>query len=161
VIINGEATGEELPEELGPNMHVEEPDEVGVADGGIDEVQTAVGWRWTRERREPSRLCAVNCAVNLIPIPKSYKEAISSNQAALWKEAMEDEMTSLAAHGTWELEEAPCHTKVIKCGWVYFLKLNEAGEGARFKARLVAKGWSQRRGVDFLESFAPVAAHVT
>jgi hypothetical protein len=162
VIINEEATGEEHPEELGPGS--EEPDEVGnhgVADGGIDGFQTVAGWRSTRERREPSRLCAANCAVKLIPIPKSHAEAIASDQAALWKEAMEDEMTSLVAHGTWELEEAPCHTKVIKCGWVYSLKLNEAGEVARFKARLVAKGWSQRPGVDFLESFAPVAANVT
>jgi hypothetical protein len=50
VIINKEATGEENPEKLGPG--VEEPDMVGnheVADGEIDEVQTAVGWRWTRE----------------------------------------------------------------------------------------------------------------
>jgi hypothetical protein len=40
-----------------------------------------------------------NYAVKLIPIMKSHGEAIASDQAALWKEAMEEEMTTLAAHG--------------------------------------------------------------
>jgi hypothetical protein len=52
-------------------------------------------------------LFAANYAVKLIPIMKSHEEAIASDQAALRKEAMEEEMTSLAAHGLWELEEAP------------------------------------------------------
>jgi hypothetical protein len=52
---------------------------------------------------------------------------------------MEDEKTSLAAHGMWELEQVPCHTKATKCGWDYSVNLNEAGEVERFKARLVAK----------------------
>jgi hypothetical protein len=66
------------------------------ADGGIDEVQTAVGWRLARDRREPRRFCAANCAVKLIPIPKSHEAANTSEKAALWKETEEDEMTSLA-----------------------------------------------------------------
>jgi hypothetical protein len=113
------------------------------------------------ERQEPSRFCVANCAVKHIPIQKSHKEAIASDQAVLWKEAMEDEMTSLVAHSTWELGEVPCRTKVIKCGWVYSLNLNEAGEVIKFKAWLVANGWTQRPGVDFLESLAPVADNMT
>jgi hypothetical protein len=74
-------------------------DEVGnheAADEGIDKVQTTVGWRPARDRQEQRRFCAANCAVKLIPIPKSHEAAIASEKAALWNETEEDEMTSLA-----------------------------------------------------------------
>jgi hypothetical protein len=61
-------------------------------------------------------ICAADCAVKLVPIPKFYEEAIASEQADLWKEAMEDEMTSLAAHDTCELEEAPRHGHKVWIG---------------------------------------------
>ncbi|KAA3472465.1 Retrovirus-related Pol polyprotein from transposon TNT 1-94 [Gossypium australe] len=58
---------------------------------------------------------------------------------------------------TWELVEKPSNRKVIGVKWVYRAKLNADGSPNKLKARLVVKGFSQRYGVDYIETFAPVA----
>src|ERR1044072_4487376 len=51
----------------------------------------------------------------------------------------------------------PSHHHVIGTKWVFRNKLNEKGEVVRNKARLVAQGYSQQEGIDYTETFAPVA----
>ena len=51
--------------------------------------------------------------------------------------------------------------KVIGARWVYKLKLDSTGKVERYKARLVAQGFSQRPGVDFDETYAPVVGMAT
>ncbi len=70
---------------------------------------------------------------------------------------MNDEMRSLAANNTWELVERPEGRKVIDNRWVYKVKLNSDGSVDKFKARLVARGFTQEAGVDFNETYSPVA----
>jgi Reverse transcriptase (RNA-dependent DNA polymerase)/gag-polypeptide of LTR copia-type len=89
--------------------------------------------------------------------PQSYKEAMESEEAKLWKEAIDKELTSIADAGTWETCTLPEGRKAIKCRWVFKKKLGSANEILRYKARLVAKGFSQMPGIDFDETFAPVA----
>jgi hypothetical protein len=88
--------------------------------------------------------------------PTTYAAAISSPNAAHWHAAMLDELRSLQEHGTWRLAELPAGRRSIGCKWVYKTKRDESGAVTRYKARLVAQGFSQREGIDFGATFAPV-----
>ncbi|KAL6314036.1 hypothetical protein AAG906_011771 [Vitis piasezkii] len=74
-----------------------------------------------------------------------------------WIEAMKEELRMIEKNDTWELVDRPQHRKVIGVKWVYRTKLNADGSINKYKARLVVKGYSQVFGVDFSETFAPVA----
>ena len=68
---------------------------------------------------------------------------------------MYEEMDALISRGTWELISAP--KDVVGCRWVYTLKYRLDGLVDRYKARLVAKRYTQTYGVDYFETFSPVA----
>ncbi len=70
---------------------------------------------------------------------------------------MEEEITQIEKNDTWELVPRPKDKNVIGTKWVFRNKLNEEGKVTRNKARLVCKGYTQIEGVDFEETFAPVA----
>jgi hypothetical protein len=89
--------------------------------------------------------------------PATYVDAMQSSDREKWQVAMDDEMNSLLQNHTWELVEKPCDRAVIKNRWVYRVKTNVDGSVDRFKARLVAKGYSQQAGIDYTETFSPVA----
>jgi transposase InsO family protein len=90
-------------------------------------------------------------------IPVNFDDAVKSKDKAKWKDAMQSELASLTSNNTWELVPRPTHQRPIGCRWVYALKKDERGQVVRYKARLVAKGYSQRHGVDYDETYAPVA----
>jgi len=54
--------------------------------------------------------------------PSTYEEAINSQECVRWQQAMDEEMASLAANGTWELVPGPEDQKLIQCKWLYKLK---------------------------------------
>jgi hypothetical protein len=89
--------------------------------------------------------------------PQSYKQAMSSINAKLWMQAMREEMSSLEKQKCWELVPLPQGTKAIKGRWVYKVKLDQENKPIRYKARVVAKGFQQTYGIDYTETFAPVA----
>ena len=86
--------------------------------------------------------------------PSTYKEAYQDSN---WISAMQVEMDSLLKNNTWELVPYPNHRNVIANKWIYRIKYNSNGEIEKYKARLVAKGFSQQYGLDYEETFAPVA----
>ncbi|RVW73899.1 Retrovirus-related Pol polyprotein from transposon RE1 [Vitis vinifera] len=87
-------------------------------------------------------------------IPNSVQEALADPR---WKAAMNEEMKSLQKNETWELVECPPGKKPVGCRWIYTVKYKADGSIERFKARLVAKGYTQTYGIDYTETFAPVA----
>ena len=70
---------------------------------------------------------------------------------------MNVEMEALEKNKTWELVKLPAGKKPVGCKWVYTVKYRADGSIERYKARLVAKGYTQTYGIDYLETFAPVA----
>ncbi|GJR35099.1 retrovirus-related pol polyprotein from transposon TNT 1-94 [Tanacetum coccineum] len=86
--------------------------------------------------------------------PKNYKEALTQ---ACWIEAMQEELHEFERLEVWELVPPPEQRFVISLKWIYKVKLDELGGILKNKARLVARGYRQEEGIDFEESFAPVA----
>ncbi|GKA85889.1 retrovirus-related pol polyprotein from transposon TNT 1-94 [Tanacetum coccineum] len=86
--------------------------------------------------------------------PKTYKEALTQ---ACWIEAMQEELHEFERLEVWELVPPPDKEMIITLKWIYKVKLDELGGILKNKARLVARGYRQEEGIDFEESFAPVA----
>jgi hypothetical protein len=70
---------------------------------------------------------------------------------------MDEKMAMLDANVIWELVALPKDKKKIGCKWVYKIKHNADGSMNRYKARLVAKGYAQIYGIDYEETYSPVA----
>ena len=70
---------------------------------------------------------------------------------------MDEEMRALLQNETWEIVDLPRDKKIIGCRWVYTLKCKPDGSLDRYKARLVARGNTQTYGIDYQETFAPIA----
>ena len=86
--------------------------------------------------------------------PKTIEEALRD---ADWIMAMQEELNNFSRNQVWTLEKRPKDARVIGTKWVFWNKINDQGKVVRNKARLVAKGFSQVEGLDFGETFAPVA----
>nr|GEV26686.1 putative Gag-Pol polyprotein [Tanacetum cinerariifolium] len=88
--------------------------------------------------------------------PESFEDAITYDQSAHWREAMEDELNSMSKNHVSKLAELPMGAKPIGCNWVYKTKLDPNENVKRYKTRLVAKGYTQKEGVNYKETFSPV-----
>lgn len=71
--------------------------------------------------------------------------------------AMEKEIESLRKNDVWELVELPKGRKAVGSKWLFKIKTDAEGFVERFKARLVTQGFSQKPGIDYDETFSPIA----
>ncbi|GJV16124.1 retrovirus-related pol polyprotein from transposon TNT 1-94 [Tanacetum coccineum] len=80
------------------------------------------------------------------------------NQRTLsWIVVMQEELNQFIANDVWELVPQPRNMKIIGTKWVFRNKLDENNVVSRNKARLVAQGYNQQEGIDYDETYAPVA----
>jgi len=89
--------------------------------------------------------------------PRSLAEAKRSPDWPEWERAIREELTTLEEAKTWRLEAPPADANIVGSKWVFRVKKDAAGHVARRKARLVAQGFSQVEGVDYFDTYAPVA----
>lgn len=93
-------------------------------------------------------------AVDSVEIPRNIQEALQKPE---WAAAVTEEVQALVKNGTWEVTTIPKGKTTVGCKWIFTVKCNADGSINRYKARLVAKGFTQSYGVDYEETFAPVA----
>ena len=74
---------------------------------------------------------------------------------------MREEMSALEKTKTWEIVERLKGKNIVDCKWIFTLKYKADGSLERHKARLVVKGYTQNYGVDYQETFAPIAKNNT
>ncbi|GJU01249.1 retrovirus-related pol polyprotein from transposon TNT 1-94 [Tanacetum coccineum] len=86
--------------------------------------------------------------------PKNFKSIITED---CWFQAIQDEIHEFDRLQVWELVPQPDYVMIIALKWIYKVKLDEYDDVLKNKARLVAKVYRQEEGIDFEESFAPVA----
>jgi hypothetical protein len=86
--------------------------------------------------------------------PQFYGEVAGN---PFWESAMQEEYNSLLKNQTWDLVPLPSGRKIFKCRWVYRTKGAVDGQISRYKARLISKVFRQVHGIDYDETFSPVA----
>lgn len=74
---------------------------------------------------------------------------------------MKAELLAMETNKTWSIVALPPHSHSIGCRWIYKVKHKTDGSIERYKARLVAKGYTQQEGLDYIETFSPVAKLIT
>ncbi|RVX01253.1 Retrovirus-related Pol polyprotein from transposon RE1 [Vitis vinifera] len=87
-------------------------------------------------------------------VPNTIQEALKISE---WKKAVQDEINALEKNGTWTITDLPVGKRPVGCKWIFTIKYKADGSVERFKARLVARGFTQSYGIDYQETFAPVA----
>ena len=95
-----------------------------------------------------------------IPTPRTYREAMASAHATDWKAATDREIGSMHDKKVWKIVPKT-RQKPIGSRWVFKAKQDEHGNVVKFKGRIVAKGFAQRYGIDFFDTWAPVARYTS
>lgn len=94
------------------------------------------------------------------PLPRNVEEMTTGAEAHLWTPALNEELENLRANDVYDVVPIPDGVKPVTSKVVNRIKLDSNGQVERYKCRIVARGFSQKPGVDYSETFAPVASLV-
>ncbi|CAI7776455.1 unnamed protein product [Closterium sp. NIES-53] len=95
-----------------------------------------------------------------IPTPCSYAEAISGPYSSQWQATMDAEMATWKSTGTYVDEVPPPGANIVDGMWIFRVK-RPPGSPLDFKARYIARGFSQRRRIDYFQTFSPTPKMTT
>nr|GEV20997.1 hypothetical protein [Tanacetum cinerariifolium] len=132
-------------------------------DQEIDEPQSDINpiRKSSRTRRAPDRMClyidAEEYELGDLGEPANYKATLLDPESKKWLDAMNVEMQSMKDNDVWVLVELPPNARIVGSKWLFKKKTDMDGALYIFKARLVANGFTQTYGVDYEETFSPVA----
>ena len=87
-----------------------------------------------------------------------FHQAVTSKA---WQVAMDKEIFALELNHTWDIAHLPNGKTPIGCKWIYRIKYNPDGSVERYKTRLVAKGYTKQEGLDYSETFSPIAKSIS
>jgi len=105
----------------------------------------------------PSHMCYIDNITKIL-ISTNFPEAQGTKE---WCEAVDVEIGAMESTNKWEITTLPKDKKAVGCKWVFTLKILADGSLERYKARLVAKGYTQKEGLDYTNTFSPVAKMTT
>ena len=165
---NDDADDDNLEEQVNSNEQSEDTTSAPNAENESTIPELPKAWKYAKDHPreqilgEPSAGIQTRSSHNLMCFyayvsilePKSVESALEDSS---WIMAMQEELSQFERNQVWELVPKPTHQAVIGTRWVFRNKLDEHGEIVRNKARLVAQGYNQEEGIDFDETFAPVA----
>jgi hypothetical protein len=162
------AVQRETVERVDPVDHVDVPRHIAVgrkrpawACQTLQEAEGHVAPRGTfRESKRPQRFSSYVAAMSHIIDyePSCYEEASSQH---VWREAMMEEYQSIMKNDVWDIVSRHEGKSVVTSKWIYKIKHVVEGSINKHKARFVARGFSQVEGIDFEETFAPIARYTS
>nr|KAJ0189167.1 hypothetical protein LSAT_V11C800436000 [Lactuca sativa] len=94
---------------------------------------------------------------NIEDDPKTFSETIASRDVYLRKDAIHGETDSIMHNNTWVLADLPPGCKALGCKWILKRKMKLDGSIDKYKAKLVIQGFRQKEGIDFFDTYAPIA----
>jgi hypothetical protein len=98
------------------------------------------------------------CLRLVMQIPPHFQDAA---QQQVWKDAMMEEYQSIMKNDVWEVLPRPEGPSVVTSKWLFKIKHADDGSIEKYKARFVARGFSQKEGIDYDETFAPIARYTS
>ena len=123
-----------------------------------EQVEMPIATEAPPQPQRSERLCA---AKELLLLdndePATYAEAMADPDSESWQDAMKSEIESMKENQVWNLIDPPDGVRTIECKWIYKKKKDIDGNIHIYKARLVAKDFRQVQGVDYDETFSPMA----
>ncbi|KAA0063011.1 F5J5.1 [Cucumis melo var. makuwa] len=137
---------------LAPSSHVSKNHSISLV---IGDVHNGVTTR-IKERKDYAKMIANVCFTSQIEL--SVEEALTDEK---WILAIQEELLQFERNVFWELVPRPTNANIIGTKWIFKNKIDEQGVITRNKARLVAQGYTQIEGIDFGETFAPIARFET
>ena len=90
--------------------------------------------------------------------PTCFEEPTKQKE---WVDAMVEEYQSIINNDVWEIVPRPKNKSVVSSKWIYKTKHSTNASIDKYKARFVARGFSQKEGIDYEETFVPVATYTS